>query len=271
LQLLRFRSGSYIFFGTAMNAAETAVSLARKAEQEDPAEGMGPRILVLDFKGVIGVDSTAAKALAAIGTSIATLPGSWTLIAAGATPHVAHVLKHAAGLKQGMEDDESETVSTDSVLERCENMLLKHTKKPGTGGTATLKAILAESLGEKYMDAKSVVDQVIALFRRRELKGGEKLFVHGDEPSFLGIVERGSMEATAPVSLRFSIGCLVGDLDYVLNRRRTFSLVSAQEGTIVQVLERSDVENAPPLVKECIATLMLRGLAMTAAHAGDIV
>merc|ERR1712178_545829 len=119
LRLLRFKKGSYLFFGTAMAAADAAVKSAARAEKEEELAKSAPaailndsydsrdqvlHILVLDFTSVTGVDATAARTLSTLSSRLRVLPGAWHLVATGAQQSVASTLR-AHGLEQGLPPD----------------------------------------------------------------------------------------------------------------------------------------------------------------------
>jgi len=287
LRRLQFKSGSYIFFGSAMSAANAAIACATKAELEEEKSNAvneavspantAPRIFVLDLTGVTGVDATAARTLSALRTQLSSLSGHWFLVAAGAVPSVASLLEEH-GLQQGRIQGLRDTAepawigaSTDAMLERCENLLLSWvhfaTRKP------TLRSILSENLSEgcNNSQADSVglgvnLDELELLFERRTLAGGETFYPKGDDSTFFGIVERGGAQAGSPVYLRFGSGCAIGVLDYILSRRRQYSMVAESGGLIVQVLTRRAVESASPAAQALITKYLLKTIALRVAH-----
>lgn len=264
---LRFKRGSFIFFGSAMKAAEKAVATACDAERRERDENggfplrSGIRFLVLDFTGVEGVDATAAKTLKAAETKLKTLPGCWTLRLAGASPSVARMLcpgsDDAAHLARAAAE-----ISADATLEECDELLLAQAEP---WQPVSLHDMLRELVDNGIDDAS--IDALVRHFQPRHFDAGETIFAEGDESNFFAIIEQGAAESGLPVSIRFGAGSTVGDLDYSLRRTRRFSMTAGSTGATLQVFERSAHTTSNEVL---VMKLLLRSMALTTSLVQDI-
>eukprot|EP00419_Tripos_fusus_P005220 CAMPEP_0172678022 /NCGR_PEP_ID=MMETSP1074-20121228/15082_1 /TAXON_ID=2916 /ORGANISM="Ceratium fusus, Strain PA161109" /LENGTH=791 /DNA_ID=CAMNT_0013495965 /DNA_START=15 /DNA_END=2390 /DNA_ORIENTATION=- len=264
---LRFKRGCFVFFGSAMKAAEKAVATACDAERMETDENggsaleTGVRFLVLDFTGVEGVDATAAKTLKAAETKLKTLPGCWTLRLAGASPSVARTLcpgsDDAAHLARTVAE-----ISADATLEECDELLLAEAEP---WQPVSFHEMLKELVNNGVDDAS--MDTLAKHFQPRHFDAGETIFAEGDEGDFFAIIEQGAAESGPPVFIRFGAGSSVGDLDYSLGRTRRFSMTAGSSGAKLQVFERS-AQTATN--KELVMKLLLRSMALTTTLAFDM-
>lgn len=272
---LRFKRGCFIFFGSAMKAAEKAVSTACDAERRERDENggsalqAGVRFLVLDFTGVEGVDATAAKTLKAAETKLKTLPGCWTLRLAGASAGVARTLCPGSDDAAHLARSAAET-SADAALEQCDELLLAQAEP---WQPVSLHDMLRElvdhggSLHDNGVDDASI-DVLARHFQPRHFGAGDTIFAAGDESDFFAIVEQGAAESGPPVpSIRFGAGSAIGELDYSLRRTRRFSMAAGSTGAKLQVFERSAHAASTEIL---VMKLLLRSMALTTTLVLDI-
>lgn len=271
----------FIFFGTAemllrrvrerLHAVDGAGDTASKdgAERASGAPNSGIRFLVLDFRRVTGLDSTATHSFTKM-RQIATASGV-TLVLTDVPASVRDAL-----IARGAVDDDSLRFMPhlDSGLEWCEDQLLK-----GSGVDDGRSVALEASLPVLLPDEPGWPD-LLPYLERRTLNRGELLIRQGEAPDRMFFVEEGSFTAqlerpgTPPLRLEtMGGGSILGELGFFLRQPRSASVVADDAGVVhcldLDALDR--MQRHDPQVALALHRLIVRSLASRVGHLMGVV
>ncbi len=132
---------SFVFFGSAHR-------LLLQIEEMVKAQNGGCRSLILDFRQVLGIDSSAVMSFIKL-RQIADREG-FTLVLSEIPPHVAHALRVGGLLGNGDNRTCRVFTNTDGALEWCEDKLLEEIK-PSEGALLSADNWLASEIGSDQM------------------------------------------------------------------------------------------------------------------------
>ncbi len=238
----------FIFFGTASSLVERV--RRRVAQSEQPAL----RFVILDFRQVAGLDSTASVSFIRLQQLAQTQ--RFTLILAGLPGHVGQRLVRA-----GFPDTLSAPVEVlpdlDRALELCENAIIR----AELGETLPIRPLF-EQLQTVAPEAEHIL-AMLSYFERRMVEPGAYLMRQGDAADELYFIEQGQVTAQIepagglPVRLE-SVrgGRIVGELGFYRNSPRTAAVV-ADEPTLVYRLGQADLTRMEQEAPEAAATFHL--------------
>lgn len=217
----------FIFFGTG------DMLLRRVRRRLEGAPGSDMRYLVLDFRRVTGLDSTATLGFAKI-RYVASSHGI-TVILTGVPPVVREQLV-TSGLGPG--DDLLYLPDLDQGLERCENELLRE------AGIEPRGRVDLEAQLESLLKDEPFWRGFLPYLATRTLRPGAHLIHQGDPPDRMYFVESGTLTAqlerpgAPPVRLEtVGAGSVLGELGFFLDEPRSASVVADAE-SVVHHLDR---------------------------------
>jgi SulP family sulfate permease len=221
-----FKLQGFLFFGTANRLLEQV--RARLHEPARPA----PHYVVLDFRLVSGLDSSAALSFAKM-RQFAQAHGL-ILCFSQLTPSIQAQL--AREVFRGDDDPICRTFpDLDHAVEWCENDILHTLQDTGI-------ALELRTLQERLEDALNNPDYAGILMQYlecQEVEQGYVLIRQGDPPRGLFFVESGQVtvqlerDDAPPLRLRkMSAGTIVGEMGMYLNRPASASVIADQPGTL---------------------------------------
>lgn len=242
-KLLVLELEGYIFFGTANGVFRKVVS------RLDDVEKHGLRFVILDFRQVKGLDSSAVTNLVKVRnrcTAIGAL-----LIISGAS-HEVLVRMGMGGLSVGGEKGVPSYPDVDRALQRCEEDLL--------GGEHEAPIVLEDYLFKLIGETagRQSIEELAAYFEHSLLQTDEVLARRGDPSDEVFIVKSGSLGAFLTYGdgktqrLRsMTSGTVVGEPALYNGGRRTADLIAEEKTEIHRIkvktivnLERTDPQLA---------------------------
>eukprot|EP00884_Botryococcus_braunii_P016374 jgi/Botrbrau1/341/Bobra.0022s0295.1 len=298
----------YIFFGSAITISKRVLEVAQALLEAQGAEGgdgalrsskagpgtswftevgrgrvaaalaAAPRLVILDFRNVDGLDATAARTFGSLATSLHSRGAGMLvthvrkrtmqrlLAAHGVVPYVAPPSGAQAGLQEGS-GAALLFPTMDSALETCEETFLAIACQYRLCAPATTSMSLAEILRSHLetpkvllfgtrVDYGRTAATLMNYMQRFEYSEKDVLFRPGDPADDLYIVEEGTIrvqmdflgtemaavelpeELTAPPAYRyFNMGpaSIVGDMDFFLQRPRSFMAVCASRCRLLRM------------------------------------
>lgn len=253
----------YIFFGTANNL------LGRVRERIQLALSTRVRFVLLDFRQVTGIDSTALHAFLKL-LQLAQEKGIILVLTE------LHDVIRDRLLREGMLNEVRFLQvfhDLDHGIEWCENQILKDANI--TDGGQSLREQLMELL-----PLPAQVDNLLNYLDLKEVGAGEYLICQGDLSKQVYIIASGQVTAQIelpdqdPIRLEtMSAGRVVGELGFYLGSPRTASVV-ADEASKIYVLSKADLEKmeaADPEAASAVHRLIIHLLAERVVHLMDTV
>jgi SulP family sulfate permease len=241
----------FIFFGMADRLYRAVKALL------DDNEHL-PQFLVLDFKSVIGIDSSAMSSFAKI--HAVTEREGVTLVFTAMAPEVEQHWKSAYGLETR---DVQYFPDLETALEVCEGQVLRE----HAGGA--LDQLTFEQWLEHELGGAIPAQRLRGYLERRALAAGEVLCAQGSPGDAMYLVERGrlGLEVTFgsdKVRLRSMGRCTtVGEMGLYRSSTRSASVV-AEKDSIVHVLTGDafgKIEREDPTLAAAFHAAMVRTLA----------
>ncbi len=216
-QLHIFRLQGYIFFGTADRLVDRA-----RHRLERPGQG-GPCYLLLDFRRVTGIDSTALWSFRRL-QQLAQANGA-TLVLTDVSPAIRRQL--AGG--EALDDSMPIFPDLDRGCEWCERQIL-----------STVDGAVAEAGPDplrqelrRVLEHDEIVARLLAYFERQEAATGDYLMRQGDSPDVLFLIESGRVTAQLerageqPMRLQtMEGGHVLGELGFFLGMERSAAVVA---------------------------------------------
>jgi SulP family sulfate permease len=239
-QLYILHLQGFIFFGTANNLLERVRS--RVADPERPT----PRFILLEFRQVSGVDTTAMLSFNKM-RQLAESSGM-SLVFADISPATQQQFE-AGGFVDTEEGPVHIFPDVDHALEWCENRLLA-----GEGLAAGMKDETIEDHLGALLPEGADVNVLIAYMEPRELAAGEYLMRQGDPPDDLYFIENGQVTAQREIPDHDPIrletmrgGHMLGEIGFYLGEERTASVVADEPTTVYRLtkpaLERMELDH----------------------------
>lgn len=230
--ILIVRLQGFLFFGTADRLRKRFED--RMASLGDSA----PRFLLLDFRRVPGMDSSALMSFVRLAQTAAT--HGFSLVLANVSERL-----HKALLQGGIVTGEDGVVRIEPDLERglrwCEDQLLSRLDGAPTETEHRLESVLASTLGERAL-------LVAPYCRRIELEPGSRLIVEGTASEDVFFIESGAAVVEMAGDLGDSValatvgpGDIVGEISFYLGGPRTAS-VTVSEGMVAWQFSRADLD-----------------------------
>ncbi len=244
----------YLFFGT--------VEQIVRAVQRRIGKDATPRCLILDFRGVSGMDSAAMAGFSKIFNMLASERVS--VVLSPATHDVRQIAERAEG-SRGRPLPVSVEMDLDHALEAAENELLA--AHGDTGQSRSIAAHLVRELGpHPRLPAR------ISAMRRIEMKADETLISAGDEASDVFVLASGrvkvqvTLESGRKLRLRsMTAGAVLGEVAFYLGGKRTADVIVEEDavlfcltGEMLRRLEADDAELAVLAHRLFAATLAER-------------
>jgi SulP family sulfate permease len=276
-QLYVLQLQGFIFFGTAENL------LHQIRERVKNADLPPPRFVVLDFRRVSGLDSSAVssfvrmKQLAeskSIKLVFTHLPPEMQrqLERGGLVPSTA-LRAGFAGRGNGRDEVFRILPTLDQGLEWCEDQIL------ASGGLSldetqdTLRTFL-----EKVLPQSASITRLMGYLERMDVESGHHLVRQGDPADDLYFIESGAatahFELTDGRSIRLRAmrsGTVVGEIGLYLGGARTASVVMTQPGTLYRLSAGAiqQMDEKEPEVAAALHLLIARLMAVRLAEYND--
>jgi SulP family sulfate permease len=217
----------YIFFGTASSL------LDHVRQRLAGPDGGRPRYLVLDFRLVTGLDSSAVLAFVKM-RQLAARHGACRVFTA-LRPEVEQRLRLGGGL-DGEGSPCQVLADLDRGVEWCENQLL------AAGWSRRRKSVpLALQLTELFAES-SLADVFMGYLERLHVPAGHVLYRQGEKPEAMYFIESGQvtvlLEREGQWSLRLrtlSAGTTVGERSYFTGRAHRTSAVTEQVSVLYRL------------------------------------
>jgi len=220
----------FIFFGTAEKL------LNRVRDRLNSSEGAEIRFLVLDFRRVNGLDSTAVRSLLRMRELLRLRGGR--LIVTSAKIDVLNQLRSG-----GLQADDTVLFldNLDHGIAWCEERMLSQAGRDSLEAPDTLVEQLAESL-----PGQGSFDCLLPYLGRTEYPAGEYLMRQGEPPGSLYFIESGQvsalLESPGQPAVRLQTmgpGHIVGEIGFYLNQARTASVKVDQPSVIYCLSQES--------------------------------
>jgi SulP family sulfate permease len=218
----------YIFFGTANNLLEQV------RERVGQGGSSSLRFVILDFRQVTGLDSTAMLSFTKM-KQVARKHG-FTLLITAPSSQIRQQLD-MADFTASAEDGALVFPDLDHGLEWCENQILETVGLPMDDGGQTIEEQLRESL-----PVPAGLDSLLAYLERLTVDSGTYLMRQGDSPDYVYFVEDGQVtarlerEGEDPVRLEtMRSGRVVGELGFYLGKVRTAAVVADETCTVYRL------------------------------------
>jgi sulfate permease, SulP family len=236
IQILQLQG--YLFFGTAHGLFEQIRELVGRPDR------LPVRFLLLDFRRVTGIDSTAMLSFTKI--KQLTEDKGIVLLLTQLKPVVQGQFSESGLLDDGQVPIFSDM---DRGMEWCEEEILQTAGVIQTAGN--LREQLSSLLGRWR---NNQVDHFLQFLERRELEPGAYILRQGDDPDDIYFVESGQVTAQLerddqpPIRLEtMRGGQVVGEIGFYLGVQRTASVVADQPSVIYRLsmarLRRLEQEN----------------------------
>lgn len=218
--ILIVRLQGYLFFGTADRLRK---SIQHRIERH---EGQSIRFLVVDFRRVSGLDSSAVLSF----TRLAQLTGmqGFVLVLCGMSQDVRAAMLRGEIESDGGHDVRLE-VGLDHALEWCENMLLTDVA-PHVIDSKPVPVL--DQLIDVVKD-RALAEALLPHLERIEIAPGEKLIAQGTPSDDIYFVEQGraavELEADGEDNLHVATigrGSIVGEIAFYLGKPRSASIVA---------------------------------------------
>ncbi|MGW8318650.1 MAG: SLC26A/SulP transporter family protein [Candidatus Promineifilaceae bacterium] len=249
----------FIFFGTANSLLE------RVRQRIHRPEGPAVRFVLLDFRAVTGLDSTAALSFARMGQH--TQLHNIHLLFTGLSPKLWRQLE-GGGL-----DEEGELfhrlADLDRGVEWCERQILA-AAGAGTSEPRDLRQQLEEILG-----GPADIGGLLEHLERQEVGAGYVLMRQGDAPDVLYFIESGQvtaqMEGPAGQTVRLQTmqgGHVVGEIGFYLGQQRTATVI-ADGPSVIYCLTRealAQMERQEPQAASTLHRVVVHLSAQRIAH-----
>jgi SulP family sulfate permease len=249
----------FIFFGTAHNLLN---QVRRRGEASDLPR---LRFVVLDFRQVTGLDSTATLSFARM-KQLAQAQ-QFTLVFTNPSAEIRYKLEQ--GGVCGEEKSVHIFQDLDHGLEWCENQILLV-----AGVDLTHDENLRLQLKALLPDATKL-ERVLEYFEQLDVGPGYYLMKQGDPPADLYFIESGQVTAQLefpdrdPVRLEtMRGGRVVGEIGFYLNSNRTAAVVTDEPSTIYRLsLQRlQQMEQADPEAASTFHQIIIRLLSQRLTH-----
>jgi len=254
--------------------------------------------LVLDFSKVTGLDATAAGSCFRPLGQVLT-QHSVRLVLTGVPPHILDVLTRQGVIQPAgapLDGGALLVESLDLGLEHCEEALLREHggRRLSASGVGTLRnvgeggivSVLAQYLNTTGF-VQDDLDGLEEFFTQDSVAADSILFAKGDSADTLFFVQQGEVELLTDDGerlQRYIDGGVFGDLDFFLERPRTFSAIARTDSILWRLSSRDlgKMSAQRPDLSTAVQRAALRSLCLSAStvfigdaeevqlqHAGD--
>ena len=258
-QVLILELQDFIFFGTADNLFK------RIRRRFEDSEKPRPEFVVLDFRRVTGLDSTATLSFTRI-QYLAQSKG-FVIVYSGTSNQVRRQLEQ--GTAGTGEESVYFTDSLEKGVETCEDQILQQAKI----GLLEQPPSLTEQVAEILPDAE-FLSEMLSYFEEMDVEAGYRLIQQGDTSRDLFIVQEGRVTTLLeqgngdPVRLGTIGGGVVGEIGFYLGYQRTASVVAEGPSRLYRLtrdnMQRMEQEN--PQAAANLHALVVHLLSERVAH-----
>lgn len=265
----------FLFFGSAAGLVE---AVRRRLEDADP-QRLPVAYLVLDFRRVTGIDSSAALSFGKLLNLLRTR--DVTLVLTHLAPRLEHLLRLDVDTEDAHRSGGSGIVRRFADLDRgvewCEDQLLAAAHGT-TGGTEPHAdhGLLAQLTS--HLSGAIPLDRLMPYLERLDLSAGERVIQQGGASDALYLVASGQVDTVLElpdgdqVRLRSAgAGTLVGEMGLYTGKARSASVIAAAPAVIYRLtaealhsMRTRDPELAVSL-HESVATILAERVAQTTA------
>jgi SulP family sulfate permease len=228
--LLILQLQGYIFFGTANRLLEL---IRQRTSASQPSENQPLETIILDFRLVSGLDSTALLSFQKL-DQISRLHG-FQLALSSLSPHLRRMFE-----KTDLVTPRGEIrcfPDLDHAVEWFEKCFLEACSVPTLHQTLSLAVEL-----QRIFPEQDRIQHLLGYFERMDLAAGDYLIHQGDEPEEIYFIEDGQLTAQLeppgrdPIRLETMFGGrAVGELGFTLGIRRTASVVADQPSVVYRL------------------------------------
>jgi len=243
----------FLFFGTANAVLDRIKTDLRRL-------GSTHKAVLLDFKRVTGIDISALNTFVAVRQYCESL--DVRLLYSGVRPDVEEriVALEAVSRSAGRPLIFPEL---DFALEYLEENVLRAVQS--RSGAPTVRRQL-----EQIIEEPDKIDLLLSSMTRVECRGGDPLFLQGDEETGFYLLESGHLSAYIETSgghrrrvKKFGPGALVGELSGYTNERRRTATITADEDSVLYHMSSYNLrylEGANPQLAAAVHELIARTL-----------
>lgn len=252
------RLQGFIFFGTADNLLNTI------RERINDAQLALPKFIILDFRRVTAIDSTAGLSFTKL-KQLAEAKGIMLVLAEMSLIIQQQLQKSDFGPGSHIHI----TPDLDRALEWCEHQLLQ------TVDTAATTAEQLEQQLQTLLTNNSKVKELVNYLERQEVPPGHYLIKQGDAPDALYFIESGQVTAQLenpgqkPIRLQtMRGGHVVGEIGFYLGQQRSAAVI-ADEPSIIYRLSLNtlqEMEAQDPDIASTLHQLIIHRLAERVNH-----
>lgn len=255
----------FIFFGTADNLLSTV--RLRAIDETLPSVAF----IVLDFRQVSGVDSTALlrfERMVQLGKQY-----SFSVIITEPSTETSRQLETSGFCDN--DDFACLFPNLDHGIEWCENKLLEEAGEDPDGLVLPMLDQLAAILPEA-----TNLDRMIDYFERLVVEPGQYLMRQGDRPDNLYVIESGQVTAQLeppnrpPVRLEtMGSGRMVGEMGFYLGQERTAAIIVDKPSTVYRlaIQDLRSMEQSDPEVASTLHQIVIHLLSERVTHLVDTV
>ena len=264
-QLYILQLQGFVFFGTANGINNRILQ-----RHDDPAFP-GPRFVILDFKRVTGLDSTASLSF----TRLAQSAGARNIRLAISSPSstIWRQLLQAGLCDPG---DGFQVFSTlDKGAEWCENRLLEASETAGQTMDQSLPEQLAEIMGDS-----AGLTELMNHMEKLEVDAGYRLIAKGDPADTLYVIVSGRVTAQLTQENGESIrlesmgsGHVVGEIGFYLGGQRTADVIADEPSVLyrLSLAELQEMQTSDPDAASALHRLIAILLAERVSHLTTVV
>jgi SulP family sulfate permease len=260
-KILILQLHGYIFFGTAVQLVERIRAHLDEQEQGNLC------FVVLDFKGVTGIDSSVAMSFEKLAPHARQQPAM--ILTSGFTDQDRSYLSHA-GVYSRYENIFRDFNDVDRAVEWCEDQLLSASQVQDQLQPLSVADQLSQLIVEP-----DVVIRLLPFLEKVEVQAGERIIRQGADADDIFFIESGRVTAQfefddlPPYRLQtMTRENVVGEIAYYLRTRRTASVV-ADEPSILFRLDRKSIRRLAkedPRGHAMLHELLARLIAERVAH-----
>ncbi|MFN2188937.1 MAG: SulP family inorganic anion transporter, partial [Candidatus Promineifilaceae bacterium] len=255
----------FVFFGTADNLLSTIRHRVENAELPKV------RFVVIDFRRVSGIDSTALlrfERMFQLGSQF-----EFAILLAEPSVEIARQFQSSAFY---IDDQRSQIYpSLDRAVEWCEDQILIEMGLDLDSPELPMKELLF-----KLLPAAENLDALLGYFDRLALEPGQYLMKQGDEADNLYIVESGQLTAQleppdrAPIRLEtMGGGSLIGELGFYLNQKRSAAILVDKPSTVYRLTSENlkKMEKNDPGASSTLHQIVIRLMSERVTHLVEMV
>ena len=257
------RLQGFVFFGTADNLVN------RVRQRLENAELPAAQTIILDFRRVTGIDSTATLSFNKL-QQLAETNGN-TLIFTELAPQIEQQLK-----KDGFDENGRHQIfpDLDRALAWCEEQILADLDVARDDTSR-----LAEQL-HRILPSGDKINALLPYLERLELPEGHMLMQQGEPPDSLYFIESGQITAQLerpgqpPVRLQtMRGGHVVGEIGFYLHQTRSAAVITDQPSIVYRLSQETvdKMEQEAPEIASFLHQLIIRLLAARVTHLVDAV